>query len=188
MSRQDSTTASSSAGTEPLRLHRLTAIVMLAALLALPAQILRDHFSRDYGFVSLIDFGQRFRERALPEVREFTPPSRSGWGYDGQFYAQLALRPSLDDPALERALDNATYRARLARYRAVIASRSERLLAFLAEPRTIEELVAHRFVYRPQDDVPGIDRTERVTALRHLERLERQGRVAQAGPGRWVAS
>jgi glyoxylase-like metal-dependent hydrolase (beta-lactamase superfamily II) len=84
-------------------------------------------------------------------------------------------------------LDPAAYRARLARYRLVIESRNERMLAFLAEPRTIEEMVVHRFVYRAQDDVPGIDRTERATALRHLERLERAGRVVKVESRKWKA-
>jgi hypothetical protein len=33
-------------------------------------------------------------------------------GQDGQFYAQIALRPALDDPTLNAALDNPRYRAR----------------------------------------------------------------------------
>jgi hypothetical protein len=33
-------------------------------------------------------------------------------GYDGQFYAQLALHPDLKDPNLANALDNPVYRAR----------------------------------------------------------------------------
>jgi hypothetical protein len=36
----------------------------------------------------------------------------SPWGYDGQFYAQLALDPTLKHPSLEQALDNPNYRAR----------------------------------------------------------------------------
>lgn len=76
-------------------------------------------------------------------------------------------------------IDDVTYRERLAKYRRVIARRDERMLELLAEPRTLDEMVAHRFVYRAHDDLPGIDRTERVTALRHLERLEREGKVVR---------
>jgi hypothetical protein len=34
------------------------------------------------------------------------------WGFDGQFYGELALDPLLRDPQLQTALDNPTYRAR----------------------------------------------------------------------------
>jgi hypothetical protein len=37
---------------------------------------------------------------------------RAGGGYDGQFYARLALEPLLTDPAIDSALDLAPYRAR----------------------------------------------------------------------------
>ena len=36
----------------------------------------------------------------------------SPWGYDGQFYAQIALDPTLLDPGLDQALDAPHYRAR----------------------------------------------------------------------------
>ncbi|HUP21945.1 MAG TPA: MBL fold metallo-hydrolase [Thermoanaerobaculia bacterium] len=84
--------------------------------------------------------------------------------------------------------DDTTYLERLARYREKITSRESRLFDFLAEPRTLDEMVAHRFVYRPHDDVSGIERTERATALRHLESLERAHRVRRSGEGRWLAT
>jgi hypothetical protein len=105
-------TLSSAPDKQPARLSRLTVIVVLAVLVALPAQILFEHFSRESGFLRLIDFGHQFRKTALPEVRELASASPSRSGYDGQFYAQLALRPALADPALEHALDNPRYRAR----------------------------------------------------------------------------
>ena len=65
------------------------------------------------GFTVLINFGDAFDERALPAVRNggrylhsYSP------GYDGQFYAQLAVAPMLRDRALDRALDNPPFRAR----------------------------------------------------------------------------
>ena len=83
--------------------------------------------------------------------------------------------------------DDATYQERLARYRDKLTHREELLVAFLAEPRSLDDIVARRFVYRPHDRVAGIDRTERATALRHLARLERAGRVRRAADGRWAA-
>lgn len=83
--------------------------------------------------------------------------------------------------------DDATYLERLARYREKLATRERRLLELLAEPRSLDELVAHRLVYRPHDEVAGLERTERATAARHLEHLERAGRVWRSEGGRWVA-
>ena len=37
---------------------------------------------------------------------------RANGGYDGQFYAQLALYPSLREPALKKTIDDPGYRAR----------------------------------------------------------------------------
>ena len=65
------------------------------------------------GFSGLVQFGDSFVERQLPEVRALNPyvMERSS-GYDGQFYAQLAVRPDPADPEVQQAMDNPAYRAR----------------------------------------------------------------------------
>ena len=50
--------------------------------------------------------------------------------------------------------------ARLDRFRDVIGERERRLLEFLSAPRSLAEIAAHRFVYRPQDDVPFAEGVE----------------------------
>lgn len=85
------------------------------------------------------------------------------------------------------AVDQATFDERMKRYRARIPAREERLLAFLDEPRTMEEMVAHRIVYRPGDQVAGADWIEKRSIEQHLGRWVRAGRVRADG-GRWVAS
>ena len=74
---------------------------------------------------------------------------------------------------------------RLDRFAAVIQSREQRLLEFLGEPRTLEEIVAHRFVYRPGDPVPFADAVERRSMSQHLERLVASGRVREPESGRY---
>lgn len=68
------------------------------------------------GWSRLIRFGTEFAPHALPRLKAVDhyvfKSSASRLGYDGQFYAQLALDPSLSDPAFNRALDNPSYRAR----------------------------------------------------------------------------
>jgi glyoxylase-like metal-dependent hydrolase (beta-lactamase superfamily II) len=81
----------------------------------------------------------------------------------------------------------AAFRERLDRFAAVIAERERRLLAFLAAPRTLDEIVAHRFVYRPGDAVDFADDVERRSMGQHLARLAAAGTVHEVEPGRYVA-
>ena len=81
----------------------------------------------------------------------------------------------------------AAFLERLDRFEAKIGDREERMLVFLAEPRTLDEIVAHRFVYRPQDPVPFADGVERRSMSQHLDRLLRQGRVERRPGGRFAA-
>lgn len=76
-------------------------------------------------------------------------------------------------------VDHDTFTERIARYRQRIAQREQRLLEFLEQPRTLEQIVAHRIVYRPHDEGAGIDFIERRSAQLHLERLERDGAVTR---------
>lgn len=74
---------------------------------------------------------------------------------------------------------------RLDRYAGVIRRREERLVAFLAEPRTLDEIVRHRFVYRSQDEIAYADPVERRSMGQHLARLLASGRVEEVEAGRF---
>ena len=82
----------------------------------------------------------------------------------------------------------AAYLERLDRFTAVIADRERRLLAYLAEPRTLADIVAHRFIYRPQDQILFADPVEQRSMSMHLDRLARDGRVREVEPGRYLAA
>ncbi len=85
-------------------------------------------------------------------------------------------------------VDRETFLARLDKFSAVIASREERLLGYLAEaPRTLEQIVKHRFVYRPSDPVSFADPVERRSMSQHLARLLAHGRVREVAPGEFLA-
>jgi len=65
------------------------------------------------GFTYLIEFGDLNRAVSLPELKaadHFEMPR--SYGYDAQWYAQIAMHPRLGDPALQRAVDLLPYRAR----------------------------------------------------------------------------
>ncbi len=84
-------------------------------------------------------------------------------------------------------VDRASFLARLDKFEAVIVSREQRLLAYLAEaPRTLDEIARHRFVYRPSDAVSFADPVERRSMSQHLARLVKQGRAREISPGRFA--
>lgn len=87
-------------------------MVFFIVLLCLPALILVKHHSSEHGFLGLIYFGKAFETSQLPEVGNRGFKASLPIGYDGQFYAQLALRPALADDDIIEALDNPAYRAR----------------------------------------------------------------------------
>ncbi|WP_245654393.1 hypothetical protein [Streptomyces violens] len=76
----------------------------------------------------------------------------------------------------------AEFRRRLDAFAGVVEKREATLLAFLGEPRTVEEIVEHRLVYRPHVELPQVGPVERRTAVQHLDRLMTEGRVAEALP------
>ncbi len=65
------------------------------------------------GFTYLIEFGDQEESSYLPQLRainHYLLPDSSG--YDGQYYAQIAMQPHLGDPALRDSIKNLSYRAR----------------------------------------------------------------------------
>lgn len=81
--------------------------------------------------------------------------------------------------------DRETFLALLAAFGARLDAREQAIVACLREsPSTLEELVAHRFVYpRHADDLYYAD-AERRCIEQHLEELAREGRVIEEG-ARW---
>ncbi|MES1194835.1 MAG: hypothetical protein ABUL65_03000, partial [Opitutus sp.] len=63
-------------------------------------------FSPQTGFNSLIRFGATWQDRRLPQLAALPlATAADSSGYDGQFYAQVAIDPLLRDPHLVTALD-----------------------------------------------------------------------------------
>ena len=71
---------------------------------------------------------------------------------------------------------------------AVIDRRHAEMLAFLSEPRSVEEMVARRFIYRPHVEGAIVDSVERRSAQLHLERMIERGEAAEIDPGRYQRS
>lgn len=81
--------------------------------------------------------------------------------------------------------DRATFLAKLDRFAGRIAEREAALLDHLAEPRTLDELVRHRFLYPAHAQLSFIDAAERRTIQQHLERLRTGGQVELCGDDTW---
>ncbi|HVV50833.1 MAG TPA: hypothetical protein VHO06_14300 [Polyangia bacterium] len=86
--------------------------VYLGLLLGFGWEVGRLHHAHT-GFSALIDFGDMFAARRLPQLAQVPLYTQAGSaGYDGQFYAQLAVAGDPFDPGLRKALDGPAYRTR----------------------------------------------------------------------------
>ena len=83
----------------------------MLVLCSLPLLPLLIGNSWQYGFAGLACFGKKFESGRLSEIRPWIPPATSEDGYDGQFYVQIAIDPTLRHSGLNAACDNLAYRA-----------------------------------------------------------------------------
>jgi hydroxyacylglutathione hydrolase len=83
--------------------------------------------------------------------------------------------------------DRAEFLRLLDDYQAVIDNRERAMLDFLRAPRTLDDMVAHRFVYRPHVSLLFVEAVERRSAVLHLERLVARGMVTVTQPGQYCA-
>lgn len=103
------TDSSLSPADHPLsRAVRLFILVMMGLF---PTCYVIGHYDSQTKFTSLILFGSNFQARSLPEIKAMKPSVDSSMGYDGQFYAQIALDPLLDRADLRKAMDHPEYRS-----------------------------------------------------------------------------
>lgn len=84
-----------------------------AAAVGLFVWVCARYYLPGQGFTSLVLFGGKVSARYIPELRATSfYAQRDSYGYDAQYYAQLAIHPQLRDPALRTAIDSLPYRAR----------------------------------------------------------------------------
>jgi glyoxylase-like metal-dependent hydrolase (beta-lactamase superfamily II) len=125
------------------------------------------------GDIDLSSFGPYYGD-AWSSLEEFERTLAMVRGLDARRYATFHHIGVLEGrPAFLERLD---------RFTAVIARRESALLDFLVEPRTLDEVVRHRFVYRPGDAVAYADAVERRSMMQHLARLQAQGGVEEVAP------
>ncbi len=73
-------------------------------------------------------------------------------------------------------------------FRAVIPRRHDAMLTFLTEPRSIDEMATHRFIYRPHVQHVFADSVERRSAEMHVKRMLARGEAVETEPGRYRAA
>jgi glyoxylase-like metal-dependent hydrolase (beta-lactamase superfamily II) len=129
------------------------------------------------GDIDLSSFGPYYGD-AWSSLEDFERTLAMARGFAARCYATFHHVGVLED--------REAFVERIDRFAAVIDRREEALLGFLAQPRTMAEIVAHRFVYRPQDAVPYADAVERRSMSQHLARLVIAGRVEEVGPERFL--
>ncbi len=91
----------------PANAHHLVRVVLLAGFMWLAGR----HWHPHYGFTRFLQMDAVSAATTLPELRG-APLFTHEYGYDGHYYAQLAARPAVNDPALAGAIDNVGYRGR----------------------------------------------------------------------------
>jgi glyoxylase-like metal-dependent hydrolase (beta-lactamase superfamily II) len=109
---------------------------------------------------SLDDF-----ERSIERCRHIDAATFVTFHHKGTVHGRSQLLPLLDA------------------YQAVIDRRERALLDYLEQPRTLDAIVAHRFVYRSHVSILFADAVERRSAILHLERFLARGLVTETAPG-----
>ncbi len=123
------------------QLGRRRILLLYVATVVLFATSIARLYEPENGMTVLIRFGGLLEDQRLPAVRAIPRSIEEGSiGYDGQFYAQLAVDPLLRDPALGEALDAPAYRARR-----ILFSWTAFLLG-LGQPRWILQAYAIQYV------------------------------------------
>lgn len=129
--------------------------------------------------IDLTSFGPYYGDVGS-DLADFEASMRRCREFDARWYGTSHQKGVIEGAA--------EFGRRLDAFVGVVERREATLLAFLGEPRTVEEIVEHRLVYRPHVEGSHVRPVERRTAVRHLDRLMREGRVAEVEPGRYRAT
>lgn len=131
------------------------------------------------GDIDLTGFGPYYGD-AWSDLDAFVVSLRRAREIDARWYVTFHQKGVVEG--------RAEYLPLLDAFAAVIDDREERMVAALAaSPMTLDELVAHRFVYRPHVQLSFIEGVERRSAAMSLRRLVAAGRVREVAPGTWAA-
>jgi hypothetical protein len=97
---------STTAGFLDRRLPPLARALLIGVFALVPLAYFFKQYAQRPDLTQIIQFGETFEPHLLPEVKALQPDIHTLGGYDGQFYAQIALDPTLRRPDLPAALDD----------------------------------------------------------------------------------
>jgi len=87
--------------------------VMCFVCVVLFLSAVKDFYDPNTGFSSLICIGDRLGDNKVTQLKRVPHYIyEDSSGYDGAYYVQLALNPTLDNPELKVSIDNLPYRAK----------------------------------------------------------------------------
>ncbi|MEM7143292.1 MAG: MBL fold metallo-hydrolase [Actinomycetota bacterium] len=128
--------------------------------------------------IDLTGFGPYYGD-VWSDLEDFEASLRQVRDEDAAFYVTFHQKGVIEG--------RETFLEMVDRYLSVIPRRHDAMLEFLAEPRSLEDLVAHRFMYREHIPAEFADRAERRCAELHLQRMLTRGEAEATDDGRYVA-
>ena len=130
------------------------------------------------GDVDLSSFGPYYGD-AWSDLEDFEQTLKLAREIPARHYATFHHIGVIDD--------REAFVERIDRFAAVIRSRESRLLEYLAQPHSLDEIAEHRFVYRAGDDIAYAAPVEARSMGQHIERLIGAGQVTEVESGRYLA-
>lgn len=126
--------------------------------------------------IDLTGFGPYYGD-AWSDLEDFEASLQRVRDEDADFYVTFHHRGVIEGrPLFLQLLDN---------FAAVIARRHEAMLDYLVEPRTIDEMAEHRFIYRKHVELLIVRNVELRSAFLHMQRMRARGEVKEVEPGRF---
>jgi glyoxylase-like metal-dependent hydrolase (beta-lactamase superfamily II) len=136
--------------------------------------------SNDVFFLSDIDltgFGPYYGD-VWSDLEEFEDSLRRVRDEDAAFYVTFHQKGVIEGRARFLEMIDA--------FHAVIDRRHQAMLEFLREPRSLEEMADHRFIYRPGVKLIFASEVEKRSARFHLDRMLSRGEASEVEPGRYL--
>ena len=145
----------------------------------------------------IIEWGSRGRAERLAylgdiELTGFGPYYGDAWSNLEDFEQSLVTARGIEASWYATfhhigVLDPESFQERLGRFAQRIVERETALLEYLETPRSMQEIVSHRFIYRPGPAAEFVDSVERRSMAMHLERLLAGEQIKEVEPGRYLA-
>ncbi len=129
--------------------------------------------------IDLTGFGPYYGD-AWSDLDDFEESLRRVRDEDARYYVTFHQKGVVEGRALFIEL--------LDRFHAVIDRRHGEMLAFLDQPRTLGDMVEHRFIYRPHVEMPIVAPVERRSAELHVARMLERGEATRLEDGRFMAT